>query len=108
MLKTIRSTRSAVNPKEIKREVGGNSVDGNSMVSSDEAINQANSIKKKNQAKITKSKILLKSKYHDFPPNSKNKEARTGFFTPKARLAFTQLKQAFVEALIFNYFDSKS
>ena len=29
------------------------------------------------------------------------------FLTPKAKLAFTQLKQAFVEAPIFHHFDPK-
>ena len=56
---------------------------------------------------MTKSKNLIKSKNHDFPPNSRNKEARTGFFTPKARLAFTQLRQIFVEAPILYHFDPK-
>ena len=31
-----------------------------------------------------------------------------GFFTLKARLAFTQLRQAFIKAPIFYHFDSKS
>ena len=57
--------------------------------------------------KTTKSKILIKSKNHDFP-KSKTEKAGTGFFTPKARLAFTQLRQAFVEAPILHHFDLKS
>ena len=38
---------------------------------------------------MTKSKIMVKFKNHDFPPNFNNREAGTGFFTLKARLAFT-------------------
>ena len=37
---------------------------------------------------MTKFKNLIKFKNHDFPPNSKNKEAETDFLTPKARLVF--------------------
>ena len=62
---------------------------GNSIIGGGEATNQTNFIKRKNQAKTTKSKILVKSKNHDFLLNSRNKEVGTGFFTPKARLAFT-------------------
>ena len=71
------------------------------------ATNQINSIKRKNQAKITKSKILVKSKNHDFSHNSINKEAGIGFLTPKAKLAFIQLMQAFVESLILYDFNPK-
>ena len=63
-------------------------------------------LEKKNPVKITKFKILIKSKNHDFP-NSKTEEARTGFLTPKTKLAFTQLRQAFVEAPILYHFDPK-
>ena len=56
---------------------------------------------------MTKSKILVKSKNHDFPKFS-TEEAGTGFLTPKARLVFTQLRQAFVETSIFHHFDPKS
>ena len=89
MLKTTRSTRSTTNLKKTKSKIDGNNDDGNSMICGGEAINQINPIKRKKQAKITKSKNLVKSKNHDFLPNSRNKEAKTGFFTPKARLAFT-------------------
>ena len=105
MLKTTGSTGSAANPKEPEGEVDGNSVAGDSIIGDGEATNP---IKRKNQAKTTKSKILVKSKSHDFPPNSRNREAGTGFFTPEARLAFTQLKQAFVKAPILHYFDPES
>ena len=83
----------------------GNSVVGNSMVSGGEIINQINPTKGKNQTKITKSNILIKSKNRDFPHNSRNIKAGSGFFTPKARLVFTQLRQKFVEASIFYHFD---
>ena len=86
MLKTTGTTRSAANPEKTESEVGGNSMVGNSMVCDGKATNPT---KGKNQAKTTKSKILVKSKSHDFPPNSRNKVAKTGFFTPKARLTFT-------------------
>ena len=101
MLKSIRNNGSATNPKETKGEVSGNSMVGNSMVGGGKATNL---IKGKNQAKTTKSKILVKSKNYDFP-KSRTEQAKTGFFTPKTRLAFTQLRQAFIEVLIFYYFD---
>ena len=78
------------------------------MVGCGKATNSANSIKRKNQSKITKSKILVRSKNHDFPPKSKTKKTRTSFFTLKARLTFTQLRQAFVETLILHHFDPES
>ena len=108
MLKTIRSTGSAANLEETKSEVGDKSVVGNSMVGGGETINQVNSTKRKNQAKTTKSKILVKSKNHYFPPNAKNGETGMGFFTSEARLVFTQLRQAFIKAPIFYHFDPKS
>ena len=102
MLKTRGSTRSVANPKETKGGVSGNSVVD--VVGGDEATNPT---KRKNLAKTTKSKILVKSKNHDFP-KSRPEEAGTGFLTPKARLAFTQLRQAFVKTLILHHFDPKS
>ena len=66
-----------------------------------------NLIKRKNQAKTTKSKILVKSKNHDFP-KSRTEKTETGFLTPKARLAFIQLRQAFVEAPILHHYDPES
>ena len=86
MLKTTRSTGSAANSEETEGDVGGDSVIGNSIVDSGEAINPT---KGKNQAKTTKSKILVKFKSHDFPPNSRNREAGTSFLNLKSRLAFT-------------------
>ena len=108
MLKTTGSTESIANPKKTKGEAGGNRVVGDSMVDGGKASNQANFTKRKNQAKITKFKILIKSKNHDFPLNFRNKEAKTGFLILEARLVFTQLRQAFVEAPILHYFDLKS
>ena len=85
MLKTTRSTGSATNPKETEGKITGNSMVDNSIVSGGEVTNPT---KRKNQAKTTKSKILIKSTNHDFP-KSRTKKAGTGFFIPKARLMFT-------------------
>lgn len=52
MLKIIKNTKSATKLKKIKVEVSSNNV-----MSDNEIINQINSIKEKNQIKITKSKI---------------------------------------------------
>ena len=95
-------------PQKSNGEIGSNSMDSDSIVSSNKATIQTNSTKRKNQVKTIKSKILVKSKNHDFPPNFRHKEARIGFFTPKARLTFTQLRQVFVEAPILYYFDLES
>ena len=89
MLKITESTESATNLKKTKGEASSNNVIGKSIVGDSKATNQANSKKRKNQAKTMKSKILVKSKNHDFPPNFRNKKAGTSFFIPKARLAFT-------------------
>ena len=102
MLKTTGSTRSVASPKETEGGVGGNSVVN--VVGGGEATNPT---KGKNLAKTTKSKILVKSKNHDFP-KSRSEEAGTGFLIPKARLAFTQLRQAFVKAPILHHFDLES
>ena len=53
-----------------------------------------NEVGKKDQ-KTSKSKNVSTSK----------KMVRSDFFTPGARLAFTKLRQTFVKALIFYYFD---
>ena len=84
MLKTTGSTGSVASPKETEGGVGGDSVVD--VVGGGEATNPT---KRKNLAKTTKSKILVKSKNHDFPPNSRNKEAGIGFFISKTRLIFT-------------------
>ena len=105
MLKITGSTRSAANPKGTKNKSGGNSIVDDSMVGGGEATNQANFTKEKNLAKTTKSKILIKSKNHNFLPNSRNKKVEMDFFIPIARLTFTQLRQAFVEASILYHFN---
>ena len=84
MLKITDSTKSTANSKKTKFKIGSNSVVGD-MIGGGEAIN---STKRKNQAKTTKSKIMVKSKNHDFP-KFKTEKARTGFFTSKAKLVFT-------------------
>ena len=104
MLKTTRNTGSALNPKESESKVDGNNMVGDSIVGDDEATNPT---KRKNQAKTTKFKILIKSKNHDFP-KSRTEKVGTGFFTPKARLAFTQLRQVFIKALILHHFNPES
>ena len=103
MLRMTGSTGFAANPKETEVEVSGNNVVGD-LVGSNEATNHT---KRKNQAKTTKSKILVKSKNHDFP-KSRIEKAGTSFLTPKARLAFTQLRQVFVEAPILHHFYPES
>ena len=77
------------------------------MINDIEIINQISFIKRKNQAKITKLKILAKFKNHDFLLNSRNMEVWPGFFILKARLAFTKLKQAFLKTVILHYFNLK-
>ena len=105
MLKTTENIGSITNSKKTKSKVGSNSIVSNSVVSGSKVINQISFTKGKNQAKTTKSKILVKSKNRDFPPNFKNIEVGSGFFNPKTKLAFTQLRQAFVEAPIFQHFN---
>lgn len=102
MLKTTKNTRSIVKPKKTKTKVCGNNI-----VSDGKIINQINSIKVKNQAKTTKSKILIRSKNYDFPPNSSNIKAEPGFLIFESRLAFIKLRKIFIKALIFYYFDPK-
>ena len=99
MLKIKRSFKFVANPKEIKSKAGDNNVVGNNMVGNNEATNQTNPTKRKKLAKITK------SKNHDFLLNSRNREAKTSFFIPETRLAFIQLRQAFVKASILHYFN---
>ena len=103
MLMTTGNTGSTANSEEIQGGVGGNSVVGD-MIGGGEATNPT---KRKNPVKTTKSKILVKFKNHDFP-KSRPEKAGTDFLTPKARLAFTQLRQVFVEAPILHHFNSES
>ena len=84
-----------------------NVVNADNIVSRGEVTNQTNPTKGKKQTKMTKSKNLVKPKNYNFPLNFKNTKVRAGFLTLKARLAFTQLRQAFKKALIFHYFDLK-
>ena len=62
-----------------------------------------NEIRKKNQ-KTSKSKNLTKSKKLC---KSKKMVRSLDFLTPRARLAFTKLRQVFVKAPILHHFDSK-
>ena len=96
---------STANLEKTDGEVGGNRVVGDSIVGGGEATNPT---KGKNQAKMTKFKILVKSKSHDIPLNSRNREAGMGFLILKARLAFIQLRQPFVKAPILHYFDPEN
>ena len=102
MLKTTGSTRSVASLEKTEGGVGGDSVVD--VVGGDKATNLT---KGKNLAKMTKSKILVKSKNHDFL-KSRPEDAGTGFLNPEARLAFTRLRQAFVETPIFHHFDPES
>lgn len=102
MLKIIKNTRFIIESKKIKTGISSNNV-----IDDGEVINQISSIKRKNYAKTTKSKIMIKSKNYNSPSNSRNMEARPGFLILEARLTFTKLRQAFIKALIFYYFDSK-
>ena len=54
---------------------------------------------------MAKFKNLVRLKNHDFFHNFKNINIKPGFFTLKTRLAFIKLKQIFVKAPIFFYFD---
>lgn len=54
--------------------------------------------KKNNQ--ITKFRHLIKFKTHDIFFNSKTISIKFSFFTSKAKLTFTKLKQTFIKALI--------
>ena len=63
--------------------------------------------KEKILVKTTKSKILVKFSNHDFP-KSRPEKTGMGFLIPKARLAFTQLRQAFVKVPILHHFNLES
>lgn len=58
-------------------------------------------LSKSKKTKITKPKNLTKS------PTILFNVVTTEFLTFKAKVAFTQLKKAFIEVLILEYFDSK-
>ena len=84
MLKTTASTGFAASLNKTESKAGGNNI-----VDNDEATNQTNPIKRKKQAKMTKSINLVKSKNHEFFLNSRNRKAGMSFLIPKARLTFT-------------------
>ena len=99
MLKTS-NTKSA-KPKKAGAGVGSNSKarrkldkSGIDDVEVDGGEVRDNEIGKKSR-KMFKSKNLFKSK----------KTIESDFLIPKARLTFAKLRQVFVKALIFNYFD---
>ena len=101
MLKTL-STKSA-KPKKNRAKVGGNSKarhDGRCKLDRNEiGDNEINDeiddkVGKKSQ-KMSKSKKSSKSK----------KIEKSDFFTFRARLTFTKLRQTFVKTLILHYFD---
>ena len=50
---------------------------------------------------------MVKSKNRDSSLNSREIKSRSAFFTLKARLAFTQLRQVFIKTPIFDHFDPK-
>lgn len=83
MLKTAKTTRSAIEPKKIKNKFDGNSVVGNNMV-----IIQKSSTKRKNQVETLKFKNLVKLKNYDFSLNSRNMGIGPSFFTFETRLTF--------------------
>ena len=62
MLKIIKSIRPVANLEKIDNKTSGNSMIGDSIIGGSEVTNPKSPTKGKNQAKTTKSKILLKSK----------------------------------------------
>ena len=74
-------------------ELNGSEIDGGEVNGSEVGDNEVG----KKVQKMSKSKSLSKFK----------KIIRSDFLTPKTRLAFTKLRQAFVKAPIFHYFDLK-
>lgn len=61
------------------------------IIDDNKVINQK-SLAKKNQAKMAKSKNLVRHKNHDFSFSSKNMGTGLSFLTPKAKLAFPKLR----------------
>ena len=103
MLKTSRGTESKTRPDEgevgidgsSRAERGRSEIGGMDEVEVDGGEVEVDEVGKKVQ-KSTKSKNLSKSK----------KAVRSSdFLTPGAKLAFTELRQMFVKALILHYFD---
>ena len=77
------------NKLDNRDEIDDNKVNGNKIENNDIA-------EEKNYQKMSKSKKLSKSK---------KMEGFLGFFTFRARLPFTKLRQTFIKALIFYHFD---
>ena len=75
MLKTTGSTKSAANPKETSGEANGNNMVGHSVIDDSKVANQIKFTKRNNLAKMTNSKILVKSKNRDFLLNFRNMKA---------------------------------
>ena len=103
MLKILGSIGSKIWPGEGGVEVGGGSRAGRNGNKSriddgkvDDSKVRDDKVEKKVQ-KLFKSKNLSRSK----------KMIGSDFLTPRAKLAFTKLRQAFVKALILYHFDPK-
>ena len=104
MLKTLRSTKSTIWPKkggvgigvnckaeqDSRCKIGGNEVGGGKVDSGEIGDNKV--AKEKNHQKMSKSKKTIRF---------------SDFFTLKVRLRFTKLRQTFIKASIFHYFDPK-
>ena len=109
MLKT--SNIESIEPKKSRVKVSSDSrARNNSMCGFDRNKTGDNKVDNKINDKIgkkgqktSKSKNLFKSK----KLSKSKKMIGSDFFTPKARLVFTKLKQAFVKAPIFHHFDQK-
>ena len=103
MLKTLGSIESKIQPSEggvgvSESNTAGRDGNGSKIDDSEFDGNEVrdNEVGKKVQ-KLPKCKNSSKSK----------KAIRSDFLTPKARLAFTKLRQVFVKAPIFDHFDLK-
>ena len=106
MLKTLESIKSLIRPRKCGVGINGDSrvvrdgseLDGSKVDNGevDGGEVEDDEVGKKVQ-KLSKSKNLSKSK----------DMVGLDFLTPKAKLAFTKLRQVFVKALILHYFDSK-
>ena len=105
ILKTSRSTKSATRPREGVIGVGGENKTGHNKSKLDRSELNSGEVDGgevkddevgKKVKKTSKSKNLSKSK--------KTVES-SDFFTLKAKLAFTKLRQAFLKASILHHFD---
>lgn len=82
-----KSIESTIRPKKTK-----NKFDVNSMVDNNKITNQKSFAKIKIQAKMAKSKNLIKFENQDFSFNLKNINIRSNFFIFKGRLVFIKLR----------------